>query len=342
MRQQRSGDFHIRRIADPDVFQSPMSSTPTPRIVSLLPSATEILAALGLMPFVVGRSHECDYPPEIGDRPICTAARLRTDKPSDQIDADVKTLLSNALGIYEVKLDTLQQLRPTHIVTQDQCDVCAVTFADVEQAVATLADPQPQVISLQPDTLQDVWNDIERVAAQLNVDAQPVLADLQRRVDACRQKTEGLAEGDRPTVGAIEWIEPLMGSGNWIPELVELAGGRNLFGQVGEHSPYLDWDALLSADPDVVIVMPCGFDLARTRQELEQAIATQPNWKKLRAVQKNRLFITDGNAYFNRPGPRLVDSVEILAEILHPTLFPTHYEGQGWERVNLPALQSQR
>ncbi len=218
--------------------------------------------------------------------------------------------------------------------TQDQCDVCAVTFSEVEKAVATLSQPQPQIISLQPNTLTEVWADIERVAVKLGVDAKPVLTELQRRVETCQQKTQNLPADKRPRVAAIEWIEPLMGSGNWIPEMVELAGGRDLFGGIGQHSPYLSWDSLLEAKPDVLIVMPCGFDLERTRQEMQQAMAKQPQWQQLEAVKQNRLYITDGNAYFNRPGPRLVDSLEILAEIIHPELFEQKYEAIGWERAS--------
>lgn len=300
------------------------------RIVSLLPSATEIVAALGLANAIVGRSHECDYPSEIQDRPVCTEAQLNSEKPSAQIDADVLDLVQKALSIYKIKTDVLEQLQPTHIVTQDQCDVCAVNFADVEKAVAELTHSHPKVISLQPDVLSDVWADIERVAATLGVESQSVLTQLQSRVEACRQKTQGLFESDRPAVAAIEWTDPLMATGNWIPELVELAGGRSLFGVVGKHSPYLKWDALASADPEVIVIMPCGFGLYRTRQETQQMVQ-HPEWRNLQAVKNGKVYITDGNSYFNRPGPRLVDSLEILAEILHPELFKFGYRGTGWE-----------
>jgi iron complex transport system substrate-binding protein len=304
------------------------------RIVSLLPSATEIVAALGLTDAIVGRSHECDYPSEIKDRPVCTEAQLNSEKPSAQIDADVLDLVQKALSIYKIKTDVLEQLQPTHIVTQDQCDVCAVNFADVEKAVAELTQSQPKVISLQPNVLNDVWADIERVAATLGVESQSVLTQLQSRVEVCRQKTQGLAESDRPTVAAIEWTEPLMATGNWIPELVELAGGQSLFGVVGKHSPYLEWDALVKADPEVIIIMPCGFDLERTRQET-MPLTHRPEWSSLHAVRSGKVFITDGNAYFNRPGPRLVDSLEILAEILHPDIFDFGYRGTGWEQFGI-------
>ncbi|WP_099239979.1 cobalamin-binding protein [Synechococcus sp. BDU 130192] len=302
------------------------------RIVSLLPSATEILDCLGLTPDVMGRSHECDYPPEIGDRPVCTAARLDSERPSGEIDQEVLALLQGALGIYEVKLDVLQALQPTHIVTQDQCDVCAVTLADVQKAIAQLSDHPPQLISLQPNTLADVYQDIRRVAQQFNRDPQPVLQDLQQRVQACQKRGKTLAK--RPRVAAIEWIDPLMGGGNWLPELIELAGGENILGKSGKHSPYISWETLLASDPDVVVVMPCGFDLERTRQEMFADLELHPEWKQLQAVQNDQLFICDGNAYFNRPGPRLVDSLEILTEILQPAgdrLYPK----TAWQKLSL-------
>ncbi|MGQ4647374.1 ABC transporter substrate-binding protein [Lyngbya aestuarii] len=299
------------------------------RIVSLLPSATEIVAALGLTDAIVGRSHECDYPLEIKDKPVCTEAQINSDKPSAQIDADVLDLVQKALSIYQVKTDVLEQLQPTHIVTQDQCDVCAVNFDIVEKAVAELTQSNPKVISLQPNLLSEVWADIERVAAMLGVASEALLRQLQSRVEACRQKTQELV--NPPTVTCLEWTDPLMATGNWIPELVELAGGKPLFGVLGKHSPYLAWDNLVKADPEVIIVMPCGFDLERTRQETQQ-LAQRPEWSTLQAVSNGKIYLTDGNAYFNRPGPRLVDSLEILAEILHPELFNFGYQGTGWER----------
>jgi iron complex transport system substrate-binding protein len=307
------------------------------RIVSLLPSATEIVEALGLTDALVGRSHECDYPPEIKDRPVCTEAQLNSEKPSAQIDADVLDLVKKALSIYQIKTDVLEQLQPTHIITQDQCEVCAVSFADVEKAVAELTTSQPKVISLQPNVLTDVWADIERVAATLGVESQPVLTQLQSRVEACKQKTQGLSESDRPTIAAIEWTDPLMATGNWIPELIELAGGQPLFGVVGQHSPYIEWDALVKADPEVIVIMPCGFGLERTRQET-MPLTQRPEWSSLHAVRTGKVFLTDGNSYFNRPGPRLVDSLEILAEIFHPDHFNFGYKSTGWE--SLTAMRS--
>lgn len=198
----------------------------------------------------------------------------------------------------------------------------------MEKAVAELTHSNPQVISLQPNILSDIWADIERVAAMLGVESQPLLTQLQSRVEACRQKIQGLSK--RPTVVALEWTDPLMSSGNWIPELVELAGGLPLLGVAGQHSPYIEWDTLVKADPEVIIVMPCGFDLERTRKET-QSLEKHPEWSSLHAVRTGKVFITDGNAYFNRPGPRLVDSLEIVAEILHPDSFDFGYKGTGWK-----------
>ena len=298
------------------------------RIVSLLPSATEIIDCLGLTDVLVGRSHECDYPPSVKDLPVCTEATLNKENRSSQIDKDVQTLMQQALSIYQIKIDVLEKLQPTHIVTQDQCDVCAVNLSEVEKAIASLTKSNPQVISLQPNLLQEVWQDIERVAQTLRVAAKPVLNKIQTRINAIAQKTKPLK--NLPTVVALEWTEPLMGGGNWIPELLEIAGGKPVLGIKGEHSPYLSWDSLTEADPDVIIIMPCGFDLERTKKE-SQILMQHSHWSNLKAVKNGEVFLVDGNAYFNRPGPRLVDSAEILAEILHPQLFDFGYRGKSWQ-----------
>jgi iron complex transport system substrate-binding protein len=301
------------------------------RIVSLIPSGTEILAALGLTDVIVGRSHECDYPPEILDRPICTQARLNTNAPSNDIHDKVKNLLQSALSIYQIKTDLLEELQPTHIVTQDQCDVCAISLKEVEKAVDSLTNSSPKIISLQPKVLQDVWSDIERVANIFAVQSQNLLENLEARVKIVQHKTQDLSKTEHlPTVACIEWTDPIMIAANWIPELVSLAGGKPLFGLTGQPSASLNWETLLSANPDVIIFMPCGFDLNRTRQEA-QTLISRPEWQQIHANKSGRVYITDGNSYFNRPGPRLVDSVEILADILHPEIFQYGYKGKAWE-----------
>lgn len=299
------------------------------KIVSLLPSATEIVCCLGLTDALVGRSHECDYPPAVKELPVCTEARLDSNKKSGEIDADVQSLIQEALSIYKIKIEVLQQLQPTHIITQDQCDVCAVNLPEVEQAIAHLADSHPKVISLQPNVLRQVWGDIERVAQVLEVEAQPVLNKFQDRLQAIAQKTAA-ANAEKPTVVALEWTEPLMTAANWIPELIEIAGGEPLLSVRGEQSPYLFWESLIDVDPEIIVIMPCGFGLERTKQE-SKVLTQHPAWKSLKAVKNHKVFITDGNAYFNRPGPRLVDSAEILAEIFHPHLFDFGHKEKSWK-----------
>lgn len=306
-----------------------MSDPANLRIVSLLPSATEIIDCLGLTPALVGRSHECDYPALVKDLPVCTEARLDSNKKSGQIDADVQSLMQKALSIYKIKTEVLEQLQPTHIVTQDQCDVCAVNLSEVELAIAQLTDSHPQIISLQPKILKEVWQDIARVAKALEVEVQPVLDRLQHRIKTINDKVEILAI-EKPTVVALEWTEPLMVGANWIPELIEIAGGKPLLSKRGEHSPYLFWESLIDIDPEIIVIMPCGFDLERTAQE-SKILTKHPAWKVLKAVKQKKVFITDGNAYFNRPGPRLVDSVEILAEIFHPKLFNFGHKEKSWK-----------
>lgn len=300
------------------------------RIVSLLPSATEIVACLGLTDALVGRSHECDYPPEVQKLPVCTQARINSEKPSAAIHQDVTQLVQSALSIYEVKLDALEQLQPTHILTQDQCDVCAVSVAEVEKAVAKLINFQPQIISLKPQHLADVWTDIQNVGKTLNVSPESVIENLEARVKICEQKTQSLTSEDRPKVLCIEWTDPLMVAANWVPEMVKIAGGESLFCVIGQPSPQLTWESIINANPDIIIFMPCGFNLDRTHQEAIP-LTQRPEWQNLHAVQTGRVYITDGNAYFNRPGPRLAESVEILADILHPEIFQYGYKDRAWK-----------
>ena len=313
-----------------------MTKSNSLRIVSLLPSATETVCALGLTEYLVGRSHECDYPPEVQSLPVCTKARLNPGKNSAGIDQDVQELMRSALSIYEVNVDVLEELQPTHIITQDQCDACAVSMTQVQQSVSQMVSTQPEVISLQGNVLTDVWADMKQVAEQLRVDSEAALANLQRRVDACTRITDGIAEADRPQVVTMEWIDPLMSGGNWLPELIKLAGGTPVLDETGTRSRYLDWQQVLETDPDVMVIMPCGFNLERTRDEA-QVLGQHSGWSQLRAVQNNRVYIADGNAYFNRPGPRLVDSMEMLAEMLHPQHFSYGYQGKGWDGLKLPA-----
>jgi iron complex transport system substrate-binding protein len=303
-----------------------------PRIISLIASATEIVCALGFESQMVGRSHECDFPASVKRLPVCTSPKFEVEGLSYEIDQRVKAILQEALSVYRVDADLLERLGPTHIITQSQCEVCAVSLKDVEQAVCQFTGSQPIVVSLEPNALADVWSDIRRVASALNTKArgEELVARSRRRMDEVAAKAR--TAQSRPTVACVEWIEPLMAAGNWTPELVEMAGGVNLFGEVGKHSPWMSWEELVTADPDVIFISPCGFDIARTMEETH-LFTDKPEWRELKAVKENRVFVADGNQYFNRPGPRLVESLEILAEMLHPELFQFGHEGKGWVRI---------
>lgn len=305
-------------------------STPDLRIVSLIPSATEIVAALGVGEKLVGRSHECDYPLQVQSLPICTAANLNPEGKSRDIHDQVTMLLQSALSVYRLDLEQLEHLQPTHILTQAQCEVCAVSLAEVEQALAQITHQSIQVISLQPHLLEHIWQDMDRVAAALGCDSQPIIHRLQDRMNQCQQKLQDT--DPRPTVACLEWTDPLMIAGNWVPELVTLAGGEPCLGTAGQHSSWLTWEQLLTANPDLIVCMPCGFNLKQAAQAIQE-LAQKPQWQQLTAVQKQQIYLTDGNQYFNRPGPRLVDSLELLAEIFHPQVFTPRYVGHGWQRL---------
>jgi len=300
-----------------------------PRIISLIASSTEIVCALGLEDKLVGRSHECDYPPSVKRLPVCTSPKFNVEGTSYEIDQRVKAIVQEALSVYRVDADRLEELQPTHIITQSQCEVCAVSLKDVEQAVCQLTSSRPVIVSLEPNALADVWEDIRRVGGALGVPdrAEHLVGQLQRRMDEIASRARPLVS--RPTVACVEWIDPLMAAGNWMPELVEMAGGVNLFGQTGKHSPWMTWDELVAADPDVMLITPCGFDIRRTLEET-RLLTGQPGWGDLKAVRANRVFVADGNQYFNRPGPRLVESLEILAELFHPEVFHFGHAHRGW------------
>jgi iron complex transport system substrate-binding protein len=302
------------------------------RIVSLLPSATEIVCALGATGRLVGRSHECDYPPEVLALPVCTSAKVDLAAAGGEIDHQIRQLMQEAVSLYRIDTEALRRLQPDLILTQAQCEVCAVSLTDVEKAVGEWVGSRPQIISLSPKRLADVWDDIRRVADALGMSehGREVLRALKTRVVSFIERTCVLKQP--PSVACIEWIEPLMAAGNWVPEMVQLAGGRNLVGEAAKHSDWLTWDALREHDPEIILFMPCGFDLARTRAELGSFLQ-KPEWPKLRAVKHQRVYLTDGNQYFNRPGPRVVESLEILAEICHPDRFNYGHRGKGWERL---------
>ena len=306
-----------------------MSEPQAKRVVSLIASATEIVSELGCADWLVGRSHECDYPPSIADLPILTGPKFSIDGTSYEIDQRVKALVAEGLSVYRVDAERLEALAPELIVTQDQCDVCAVSLQDVEQAVCSWVGNDANIVSLHPDGLEDVWDNIATVAAALGVPkrAQSVIAALNERLEAVRSACT--AQESRPSVACIEWVDPLMAAGNWVPTLVEIAGGRNLFGEAGKHAPWMSWEELVAADPDVIVALPCGYDMERSALDMD-GLAQTAGWADLSAVRNGRVYVTDSNQYFNRPGPRLVESAEIFAELLHPGALRYGHEGTGW------------
>lgn len=282
-----------------------------PRIVSLIASATEIVDALGQLDHLVGRSHECDFPESVKSLPVCTRPRIAVDADSAEIDRQVKQAARTSISIYEVFDEVLAQLQPTHILTQIQCEVCAVSLKDVTAALARGLPGEPKVVSLQPDSLEGIWEDIRIVARALGVAKRG-----EQTVGMLQGRMARIPRSDaRSRVACIEWLEPLMAAGNWTPELIAQAGGVNLFGDAGKHSPWMTWDELKTADPEVLIVAPCGFDLERTEREMHW-MTDRPGWGDLCAVRNGRVYLGDGNQFFNRPGPRVVETFEAIAEIL--------------------------
>jgi iron complex transport system substrate-binding protein len=295
-----------------------------PRVVTLIASATEIVAALGLAHRLVGISHECDHPPEILGLPRLSSPKIDPTLSSAQIDRDVRDIVRDGLSVYRVDLDALSSLRPDVIVTQDHCEVCAVSLQDVERALCGVDLPDARVCSLHPQRLDDVREDFRRVAGALGVSERgdALVATFDARLAALSERTAGAA---RPSVVLLEWIAPPMVAGGWMPEIARIVGARPVIVETPDRFSTVTWTDVAAADPDVVMVLPCGFDVPRSLRELE-APEVASGLRSVRATREGRCFVVDGNAYFNRPGPRLADSAEILAAIAHPTLFPEHLE----------------
>lgn len=303
-----------------------------PRVISLLPSATEIVAALGRGDALVGRSHECDFPPSVSRLPPCTASKVERGLTAQGIEDRVREIVRQGLSVYEVDAARLRALAPDVVLTQSQCAVCAVTPADLEGALADWIGRPPTLLSLAPAGLADVWGDIRRVG-----DALGRPAEAEAAVDALRARLDAVAERGRdrpwrPRVAAIEWIDPPMIAGNWTPELIDAAGGEPLLATAGAHSAWLDWNDLLAADPDVIVVIPCGYRLAATLAELP-ALAARPGWRDIAAVRAGRVYAADGRSLFSRPGPRLADSAETLAAILDAATGAPTQPSQWWRRA---------
>jgi iron complex transport system substrate-binding protein len=292
------------------------------KIVSLLPSSTEIVCQLGLSDKLVGISHECDYPNSIAHLPRLTSSRVDYSGKSDSIHQSVMELLKTSVSVYDLNLELLAELNPDFIITQDLCDVCAVSFDQVQTACNDYLDSNAKIISLKPKTLENIWSDIDQVAKELNVvpAGSNFRIQVDQRIEFIQNKIEQTKIPKKQII-TIEWLDPIMAGGMWVPEMIEIAGGEALLVKKGDLALTLDYSALENIDPEVVMIKPCGFKLDQTIRELDVIRKNIP-WKKWRAYKNNKMFLVDGNAYFNRPGPRIVDSIEILAYCSFPELFP--------------------
>ena len=259
------------------------------RIVSLIASATEIVCALGFEKNLVGRSHECDFPSGVHKLPSCSETKVNVHASSREIDRQVKEIVREFLSVYIIDEEKLKSLKPDVIVTQDHCEVCAVSLKDVEKAVCQWLDSETKIVSLRPNSLNDIWDSLHQVAKALQAPkrAEELVAQLNSRMQAIQKKINHA--WPKPTVACIEWFDPLMAAGNWVPELVQMLGAKDLFGTPGQHAPWMTWEDLKSKDPDIIITMPCGWDIKRSRQEIKN-LTGNPVWKGLRAVKEEQVF----------------------------------------------------
>ena len=304
------------------------------KIVTLIPSATEIVSFLGEKNSIIGRSHECDYPLGLEKIDKLTSPKINVDGTSNEINKQINSLLENSLSVYKVNVQKLKKLNPDYIVTQAHCEVCAVSFSEVEDIVEKYLNKRTKIISLQPNTLKEVFDDFDRVAEELDIynsKNRNLINLLKKRVDQIKNLS---FNKKKPKVACVEWIDPLMVAGNWIPELVSISGGDDIFGNIGKNSHWIKFEEIKKSDPDIIIFMPCGFDINKTNEELKIFFKKNPIWKSLKSFKNESFFVVDGNQFFNRPGPRLIDSIEILLEIIHPSLTDLNYKKKGWIKFN--------
>ena len=300
------------------------------KIVTLIPSATEIVTFLGKKNLIVGRSHECDYPKDLNKIKKLTSPKINIEGTSGEIHQEITEILENSLSVYKVDVNELKKLNPDVVVTQAHCEVCAVSFSEVEEIVTNHLNKNTKIISLQPNTLNDVFDDIKRVAKGLNIDEieiKNLIKPLKQRLESIKIKS---SKKKKRTIACIEWIDPLMVAGNWIPEMVEISGGEDIFGKSGKDSHWIKFDEIQKYDPEIIIFLPCGYDIEKTKNEVENLFNKQNKWNMLNAFKNKEIYIVDGNQFFNRPGPRLLESLEIFAEIIHPKLFNFNHKEFGW------------
>lgn len=306
------------------------------RIVSLVPNATEIVCALGLGDALVGVSHDCDYPPEIRGKPMLSQAVVSADARSAAIDSRIREAVHSGTSVYHLDAEALSRLNPDLILTQELCAVCAPSYTLVTKA-AKLLDSDVKIVSLEPRRLDDVLDNIRLVGELTGTEprAWTLVAGLEARIAAVTARVAGVtrdAQAPRPRVVCLEWLDPIYVGGHWVPEMVDAAGGLDVLGRPGEASRVVEWEEVVAARPEILVLMPCGYDIARTRAELD-ALTGRPEWQALPAVQAGRIFLTDASSYFNRPGPRLVAGVEILASVINPAITAEHVSSGSVEQI---------
>lgn len=297
------------------------------RIVSLLPSATEIICSLGLREHLVGVTHECDYPTDVVGLPIVTRSIIPHDASSIEIDQMVRSQLETMTALYTLNVELLEELQADIIVTQALCEVCAVSEAEIEETICQLSN-QPRVVNLEPMCLQDVFDTLLLLGKETGkeVVSARVVDALNARVERVRALTESHVQKNQyPKVAFLEWIDPPFNAGHWTPELIEMAGGVDCLGNKHKPSETTLWENIIEAQPDIMFVACCGFSMERAAKDLP-ILQSNVGWKDLPCVKNKRVYFSDGNSYFNRPGPRLVDSLEIIANALHPDV---HILGLG-------------
>lgn len=294
------------------------------RICSLLPGATEVVAALGLADDLVGISHECDYPPQVRRKPVVVRAAIDAEcTASPEIDQQVRKAVQAGQDLYELDEVLFARAEPDLVITQDLCHVCAITPSRLQRAIAAMRKA-PTLLTLNPTTLDQILTDVERIGCATGkaAEARALTTDLRAQLEGIRDRISHAGDWGvgHPTVACLEWLDPLYAAGHWVPEMVSLAGGVDVLGAAGAPSQRVTWEQVRNTAPDVLVLMPCGFSVNRTLREWE-CLTHHPGWRSLPSVQNGRVFVVDASAYFSRPGPRLVDGVAILAALCHPAAF---------------------
>ncbi len=292
------------------------------RICSLLPSSTEIIFALGLEENLVGVTHECNYPPQARDKPVVVNSILKNKGKlsSARIDELVTRSRSEGKSVYLIDSELLREIRPELIITQGLCDVCAVSENEVME-VCEVLENGPEIVSLEPNSIKDIMDSILLVGEVTGTErrASEIVEGLMKRIETVEKKLSG--ERHRPHIFCLEWLDPPYAAGHWVPEMVKIAGGEPLLSKVQEPSFKTTWDEILESSPDYLIIMPCGFDIEKTLDSIEEVTGKVRQWHALRAVKKGHCYIVDANSYFSRPSPRVVSGIELLAGIIHPEIF---------------------